>query len=158
MDEIWKYVSSPTWWLSVVIVSVFTSVLGAYFKTYLDKFFSFISVSLRQKTADSTRQRQELIDALRADRHEQILFVILNLAQRIAGVFYLAAALGIQSLKRNISEEHCFSHILLGLSILIFAAIGGLKIGGAMDEMDSLKEAKKKPANVSTREAGADPP
>ena len=48
MDDIIKNFSSPVWWVSVVIVGIFVSVIGAFLKDYVEGWASSVSSKLQK--------------------------------------------------------------------------------------------------------------
>jgi len=48
MDEIIKNVASPAWWVSVVIVGILVSIIGAFLKDYVEEWASAVSSKLRE--------------------------------------------------------------------------------------------------------------
>ena len=63
MDEILRSISSPSWWLGVVVVSFIINLASAYAKPLLDRILVRISSHRRHKLESA---HQELIEQLRA--------------------------------------------------------------------------------------------
>jgi hypothetical protein len=61
MEEFFKSLTSPVWWLSVVIVGVIISVVGAYLKVWIDKFFSLLSSAWKLRVEQEKLKANELL-------------------------------------------------------------------------------------------------
>jgi len=61
MEEFFKSLTSPVWWLSVVIVGVIISVVGAYLKVWIDNFFSLLSSAWKLRVEQENLKANELL-------------------------------------------------------------------------------------------------
>lgn len=65
MDELWGNLTSPYWWLSVVLVSVLINLASAYLKSAIDRLFSRIFSAWRarsdQRQAAHTRELAAMV-------------------------------------------------------------------------------------------------
>ena len=86
MDEFANSVSSLSWWLGVVVVGIVLNVVAAYLKPRLDKLFSTMSSSWRNRSEKRFSERKRLADELRNDKHQQILILGEETRARIRGI------------------------------------------------------------------------
>lgn len=59
------------WWLTAIA----SGLLSAYFKDYLDSFFSFFSKALRQRLKNSREKQKSRIQSLSTSESERLLYI-----------------------------------------------------------------------------------
>lgn len=88
MDNLSEILTSPVWWITVVITGIAINVVSAYLKTSLDERISNISAWWRNRSekrkAEFERDIQELVD----DPQEQLIACYRGLRQRIFVILY----------------------------------------------------------------------
>ncbi|MGB2832568.1 MAG: hypothetical protein WBC07_06415, partial [Methylotenera sp.] len=92
MDELLKTISSLSWWVGVVGVGFALNLLSAYAKSPLDTVLGRISRSWQERNARTRSERAALVNALRTDKHLQILFLAREQRRRMQEIAYLAMA------------------------------------------------------------------
>ncbi|MFN3152040.1 hypothetical protein [Bremerella sp.] len=64
MDDLIKQMSSPTWWISTIVIAFFVNILAAYAKPLADKFVSKWSEQVRERLRIDREQREKVVDYL----------------------------------------------------------------------------------------------
>lgn len=64
MDELTKNLSSPYWWIGVVVVGILINLASAYLKPALDRWLSRMSVWWRNQSAKRKARYEKEIEAL----------------------------------------------------------------------------------------------
>lgn len=102
-------ITSPSWWLSVIVAGILVNLIAVYLKPQIDKFFTHLFKKRYQKrNVARERKRQQKIKLLAGDSHEQVMkaFTINNLNLRaiydlLFGVFFLIIGIGFLILLPN---------------------------------------------------------
>jgi len=102
-------VTSPSWWLSVLVTSVVAIVLARYLMPRLESVGSRFSSRIQALTEKSKRERENRIEWLRQDKHEQLL-----ISHSITRNYIVGATLIIMG------------NNLLTLSVVIISVVSGL--------------------------------
>lgn len=82
MKELIDNISSWTWWFSVVFVGLLINLSSAYLKPRIDTFLAKYSAGRRNKQEKERLADEEVVLALRADKHAQILVAFDEMRQR----------------------------------------------------------------------------
>jgi hypothetical protein len=81
--------SSPAWWVSVVIVGVLINLVSAYLKPTLDTRLSKASGWWKARAVAEQRARHDLVERLKKSSHEQMLACFAEQRYRIRSVYML---------------------------------------------------------------------
>jgi len=90
MDELIKQLSSPGWWLSVVVAGIGINLASAYLKPLVDRVLGRTSGWWAARLDAASTARNQWIEALRADEHEQVMAGLSELTWRIRSVWFVA--------------------------------------------------------------------
>lgn len=83
MNELLRNISSPSWWVGVVIVGILINLISAYLKPRIDGIVSKFSTRRRNQLAADREFRKATVERLRADPHEQVMAVASELRWRM---------------------------------------------------------------------------
>ncbi|SGY87688.1 hypothetical protein [Moritella viscosa] len=89
MEPFLVSLTTPSWWVGVVIVGIIINVISSYLKNPIDKILSAISGSRRERNKRKLNERNELISTLRDDADLLILFAMSENRYRIRSVGFL---------------------------------------------------------------------
>jgi len=92
MTEFLAQLSSPSWWLGIVVVSLLVNLASAYIKSPLDGFLSHLSKKWDERSALARQQRDALVDSLARDQHKQLLFLAAEMRCRLREILYSVLA------------------------------------------------------------------
>ena len=73
MEDFFYSLTSPFWWLSVVVVGVLVSVIGAYLKGLIDCLLSFFFNAWKVRVQNKLLKKAKLIEHLNSDDRTLIL-------------------------------------------------------------------------------------
>jgi len=73
VDDFYKNILTPSWWIGVVIVGIIINMASAYMKSLVDKFGAKASDGIRRRSREATERRKNWIDFLRTDQHAQLV-------------------------------------------------------------------------------------
>ena len=122
MNDFISSVSSPGWWLSVVIVGILINLTSAYLKPRLDGWLCVSSRRWATRTEDRRRLREARIQKLRESQHEQLMAASEVLDWRLRSVAVMLGAALLMALVVTI-EVMGTSHYKLLLIPIVAAAI-----------------------------------
>jgi hypothetical protein len=89
MEEFINNLSSPSWWIGVVVIGILLNLLSDYLRQSLDKGSSRISRWWANRSEQSRRKRNEQLDVLRSDKQEQILLSTKEIVYRLQSIFFV---------------------------------------------------------------------
>ena len=92
MTDFLSSLSSPSWWLGVVIVGLLINLIAAYLKPRLDRWLGGSSRWWETRTEKRRRARQARIRKLRESQHEQTMAALEALRSALLGVVLLMMA------------------------------------------------------------------
>jgi len=87
MDEVWKALSSPAWWLSVVVAGILINLVARRLDGWLGK----VSKRWAERTGERKAKRVAYIERLKEAKHEQVMKGIEGLAVSVAANRFMAA-------------------------------------------------------------------
>jgi len=61
MEHISQYLNDPAWWFATVLVGILASLVAAYLKDYIGRFFASLSLHYRTRKEKSDRRQQLLV-------------------------------------------------------------------------------------------------
>lgn len=93
MEEFLNNLSSPSWWIGVIIIGIILNLVAAYLKTHLDTRLSRFSKWWRDRSEIRKKERESKIKKLRNNPQEQILFAVSALRFRIRSVHFLTVTI-----------------------------------------------------------------
>ncbi len=73
MDEIKGVLTSPVWWISVVVAGILINITASYLRTVLDARLSRMSRRWRVKSQQRAGKRDHRIESLANDTHAQLI-------------------------------------------------------------------------------------
>jgi hypothetical protein len=120
VDEIVKVLSSPAWWISVVVVGIAVNIVSAYLKPYLDSRLSRFSGWWRVRSEKQKALRRATIDRLRRSEHEQLLASLDDLRDRSRSLYMLVFGVFMMLLQEWLNIG---SHELVRIFVLAIAGI-----------------------------------
>lgn len=135
MDEFLKSLGSTYWWISVVIVGILINLASNFLQKNLDMQLSSVSKLWKKKSDERKRKRQQTLELLKNNPHEQLLASISEIRRRTRGIFFAVigvAFLGIGAMFQGSSEIYDLSFatsiirelpLLMGALALLFAII-----------------------------------
>ena len=88
MDELLQNLSSPAWWVSVVVAGVVVNVVAHYLRQLLDSRLARVSTRWAARRDARQRQRASLLAALKASEHKQLLYATSEVRYWIRGTFF----------------------------------------------------------------------
>jgi hypothetical protein len=91
MDEFFRSLASPAWWLSVVIVGLLVNLLSAYLKAPLDRVWALIFVAWRERNARARSAYRSRIENLSRDENGQFHLLLEALRLRSTANSWLIA-------------------------------------------------------------------
>ncbi|MCJ7635824.1 hypothetical protein MUP77_25965 [Candidatus Bathyarchaeota archaeon] len=74
MKEFVESLSSPAWWIGVVVVGILINIASAYLKPRIDTTLAGISVWSSQRTQKRKEHREKLIELLAKNPQKQLIF------------------------------------------------------------------------------------
>lgn len=89
MDKIVEALSSPVWWLSVVVAGIVVNLVAAYGKPYIDKLLAVTSSRWRARSNAAKEKRERFIAQLRSDPNEFQYQSVRELRFRIQAIYAL---------------------------------------------------------------------
>lgn len=127
--------TSPVWWVSVVVVGILINLLSSYLKTTLDSRISLISSWWRKRSDEQKAEREEFIEKLRRSEHKQVLASIDDIRARLRAIYLLLLGVFVMLCPAFLNIPYNFSIFILGfgaaslfLSYLAFQSAVNLKI------------------------------
>ena len=120
MNEIFETLTTPQWWISVVIVGIAINIFSAYLKPLLDNRFSTMFSWWKVRTEKQRKERSELINKVRNSQQEQILISIDDIRNRSRANFALLLGIFILVLNGYSFFPQVYSIIFFGLSAFLF--------------------------------------
>jgi hypothetical protein len=72
MEEMFKAITSPAWWVGVVIVGILINLAAAYLKPRIDEAAASVSLRWATRTEEQRRQRLRRIERLKGNVNEQL--------------------------------------------------------------------------------------
>ena len=94
MKEIFEQITSPTWWVTVVIVGILINLASAYLKDPTDRIASRFSSARREQSAKRLNQRKEKIEYLASNPSEIPIAAMQEIRYRIRAMFAFIGLLG----------------------------------------------------------------
>jgi hypothetical protein len=95
-QQIWEYITSPTWWFGVVFVSFFVNLLSAYSKPKIDGIFRQRSEKRQKRTTEEKKKFEDLVSMLKGAPERQAVyaartnfFLLMSIGYDLAAVFVL---------------------------------------------------------------------
>lgn len=88
MDEFWKALASPVWWIGVVVVGIIINLVSAYTKPALDAVLRAASSTWRARSVRAAAAYEAEMAALRKDAELQTHYRHRELITRVNAVFY----------------------------------------------------------------------
>jgi hypothetical protein len=163
MQEIIKQLTSLSWWISVVVVGVLASLAAAYLKPRTDRVIGSVSGRYRRRNGQRARARAGQIEALRSDRHEQIMFAISINYRYLSAIKYalsgvtimilISIALPLSSAIHNLIISY-FIILTLGYSVLLII-MSSLDFRGVISDREIISEDRKSQTSESKATLGS---
>lgn len=137
MDEITKNLSSPTWWISVVLVGLLINLASAYLKPAIDRLMSILSQRWLTKAHERRNAYENEISELSVNieqqrqyehKHLSLLlhalfglgFAALLIAMKIAAIVFPVLSIANDL---GVSSEKSTSILYTFISVVIFVSI-----------------------------------
>ena len=73
MKDLKDTLSSPIWWITVVVAGILINLVSAYLKTKLDERLALLSSWWRRRTEKRMAAEKAKIEKLRSSPHEQVM-------------------------------------------------------------------------------------
>jgi hypothetical protein len=146
MSEFIKALTSPAWWISVVVVGILINLASAYVKHFLDKRLAKGSTWWRNRTEKQVAERRTLIETLKSSEHEQLLASLDDIRYRSRALYMMLFGVFMMALYQWIHPDVPFVTvqivILFTASVHFFASF--LLFWKAMTLKQTLNEARRK--------------
>lgn len=117
MSELFNNLSSPSWWIGVVIVSFVISLASAYAKAPLDRVLGRLSKRKRDKSERAQREIGAMLEAAKRQKDGVILLSIEELKLVVIGITLLVLCILLLLLLLNL--ESSLLNLTLPLVILV---------------------------------------
>lgn len=161
MEDIFKNLSEPSWWISVVIVGLLVNLLGAYGKPLIDKSLARYSSSRRQKQEAKRAGREKLVNELIADRIKLIDKKLDTLDSSLVGVFFAVTFIAGLLTIREVLVTRWFLIILYPLMLLmvigVILSLGrNLRMRLLLKEVEDNRARHNEKKETKKLEAGSD--
>jgi hypothetical protein len=147
MEDALKAITSPAWWVGVVIVGLLINLVAAYLKPRLDQAASSISVRWATRTDEQRRQRLERIQHLRGDVNEQlfasfdVIYALLGAILLLIGSMFLFMVLFPYRTKLNLGNL-TFLLTFPTIFTVIFAQLFALRYGRIRSEIREAQQSE----------------
>lgn len=151
MEEFIKSLSSPSWWIGVVIVGIVINIASAYLKNPIDKVLIHTSSSWRIRRTESLEKRKALIELLKTDSELLILYAMSENRFRIRCIGFIL--IGFLAFYMSTSIIWQFSNIaaIVGLICCLIMTLAGLSDqASAMRVYSVIEEVNEKYKNINT--------
>ena len=116
MKELFSYLTSPVWWVTVVIFGIIINLISSYLKPFLDKLLSQIWESYLERSNLKSESKIKQIEELSKNHHSQLMTGLYALSLRIHGAFVMLVGVSfffiVDKLKTNSQYASIF---LLGI-------------------------------------------
>lgn len=89
MESFINQISTPSWWISVVVVGIVINLVSSYLKPTVDGGFSNISSWWRKRSEAEKDKKQKHIEKLRGNIEEQFFAATDDLRERIRAIHLL---------------------------------------------------------------------
>jgi hypothetical protein len=89
MENIFNDITSPSWWIGVVIVGIIINIISAYLKPNLDKILSNTSSRWKNIIESRRSKRILLIEGLKNDFYNQAFLALIEIRYRFTLLLYL---------------------------------------------------------------------
>ena len=135
MTGFFDNLSSPTWWVGVVIVGILINLVSAYLKPRLDIFFSSGSSWWARRSQEKQLQRKARIERMKADPHEQLITAFTELRIRVRGLGFIL--LGLFVFTAATFAVGSGMGVIVSKLLLLLSAISILM--GLTDQLDAIR-------------------
>jgi hypothetical protein len=128
MTKIGEMLSTPEWWISVVIVGIAVNILSGYVKLPIDKLLSRTSSWWASRSATRAAERHLRVQAMRGDPMLRLETAFWELRFRITYIGLMVVAFGCSSFASWVREfSSTFAQALLfGSCVVLTLAMGAL--------------------------------
>ncbi|WP_092136389.1 hypothetical protein [Cupriavidus sp. YR651] len=121
MNDFWSLLSTPGWWVSVVIVGILINFASSFLQRWLAVFSERLARALDSRNAQAQEKRQALVDLIRSDA--RALYLMVATEQRHTGRAVTMLLMGVGLM---IVSQKSFSG--MGLAV-------GTRFGAFMDPL-----------------------
>jgi hypothetical protein len=150
MSDFKTTLSSPLWWISVVVVGMLINLASAYLKPLIDKFLFKVSLSWRRRTARQREERARLIEMLHQSKEEMFLFSIEEVRFRMRALHFILYSLLFLVMSQILALDS-LKRIHIGMLVLAAIALfvgqssfsEATRLWKAIHESRSIKEIEK---------------
>jgi hypothetical protein len=89
MDKFIKEISSPYWWIGVVIIGIAINIASSYLKNIIEFILSRISNNWKLKQKERTIKTARIIDILKNKSELKVIYALRELRYRIRSISFL---------------------------------------------------------------------
>lgn len=134
MDKILSNLTSPAWWIGVVLVGTLVSLIAAYLKPVIDKVLSRLSTYWKERVEQKNKKREEEIMFLRDNPEQRIATHFQEMSCRIRATqyFILSVMVLVFSFTAFEGNEESVVRIIVNAAFLIIMIMGLREHYGAM--------------------------
>ncbi len=73
MEEFYKSISTPSWWIGVVVVGIVVNIVSVYVKSLVERVSLKIGGAWSRAATEAANQRAQWVQLLRSDQHAQLI-------------------------------------------------------------------------------------
>ncbi|RQO35859.1 hypothetical protein DBR37_05735 [Herminiimonas sp. KBW02] len=151
MQKLIDELTNPFWWLSIVIVGVFTSLMSSYLIRYLDKCFSRTSSWWHSRSEEKKAEWKEQVDWIRQSEKNLLIQSFEETRQRLRAIYFLLLGCLLAVLASILAQ---YDHpgvkymVMFGLAMSTFnALVATYAFLQATDHREKIYQALRQPKN-----------
>ncbi|TVL98846.1 MAG: hypothetical protein CV087_20185 [Candidatus Brocadia sp. WS118] len=127
MKKILEVLTSPVWWVSVVIAGILINLVSSYLKGIIDTHLSRFSAARREQGERKRAERKTAVEQLRKNEHQEVMATLAEMRHRLRAIFYLLGGvffMGWGSILPGVTDA-----VIIAKAVTIFAfAFGGISL------------------------------
>jgi hypothetical protein len=135
-----RFFGDPTWWFSVVVVSLIVNLGGAYLKQLIDALLVARSAKRAKVARDERQRRDERVQKIRSSDRELTISIHRELTLKLTGIVVLVLAV----LAFNLADD---TGVLPGVVAKLFAlmimVLGLYCLRAAFKSWDEIRDATR---------------
>jgi hypothetical protein len=103
MQDFINNLSSPYWWISIVVVGLILNIISAYFRDAIDTVLSRMSTWWSKRSDKRKNKREDQITSLIGDKDAQHIVTISEFRNRIRALYYLILGMSLITVSQFIT-------------------------------------------------------
>lgn len=89
MEELYKSISTPGWWIGVVFVGIVINLISTYLKVSIEAISARVGGAWSRAATDAAQRRAKWIEMLRNDSHAQVILHAREQRCRLQSIYML---------------------------------------------------------------------